>query len=138
MSDRLNELNQKLVEELGHIGLHVKQLEPRIGLRAEDEPDDEGNPVPRVDLNAADDAEGALVDGVKSGDVIYGLDVVCSVNQMAWTDRILHPEQHEMDTQAEILLGDDDDAIAAYIASELENGVPKSEIRIPPELLEGD
>lgn len=103
-----------------------------------DELDEQGNPVPAVDILNADDRESALIDGVKSGDAIYSLDVVCSVNQMAWTDRILHPEKYEQDTEAEILLGGNDDAIAAYIAAELEAGVEKKDIRIPPELLEGD
>ena len=138
MSDRLNELNQMLVDELGHIGLHVRQIESRVGVMSEDELDDEGNPVPRVDITAADDPQSALIDGVKSGDAIYGLDVVATVNQLAWTDRILNPEKYEIDTQAEILLGDSDDAIAAYIEGELEKGVSQADIRIPKELLEGD
>lgn len=100
--------------------------------------DDEGNVthVPRVDLQNTDDFQGTLIDGVKSGDVRYGIDVVCSVNQLAWTDRILHPEKHELDMQAEVLLGTSDDAIAAYIQGEIESGVDPKDIRIPKELLE--
>lgn len=140
MSDRLSELHRQLAEELGHIGLHVRSMEASVGVIPEQQIDDEGNVtfVPRVNPMESDDPQGALIDGVKSGDVKYGIQVVCSVNQLAWTDRILHPEKHEMDLQAEVLLGNNDDAIAAYIQGELEKGVAQADIRIPKELLEGE
>lgn len=137
MADRLTELSQAFAKELGLMGLHVQSIKPMVGVVQDPQVDDEGNvtPVPRVDLQSSSDYEGDLIQGVKDGNVHYGLDVFCYANQLAWTDRILYPEQYAMETEAEILLGDEDDVIAAFIQSELEAGKEMKDIRIPPELL---
>jgi hypothetical protein len=140
MTDRLSDLHRQLADELEHLGLHVRQMEAAVGVLPDEHIDDEGNTtyVPRVDLHDTDDFQGTMIDGVKSGDVKYGINIVCTVNQLAWSDRILDPGKYEMDMQAEILLGTNDDAIAAYVASEVEKGVDPKDIRIPKGLLEGD
>lgn len=85
MTDRLSELHRQLAEELGHIGLHVRQMEASVGVMPDEHVDDEGNVslVPRVDLLEADDPQEALTQGVKSGDVMYGIDVICSAVLLA-------------------------------------------------------
>lgn len=104
-------LMNELVEELGHIGIHVEYT----SIVGAPNPDEDGNVESPEDFDTE-----TIVGQIKNQQGHFGIAVRAILKDLAWDERVLDPEGYALATQENILMPTTEDMIHADIKAWVE------------------
>lgn len=139
----IEQIKDTVIQTLSELGIHVHDINVGAAIKTDPATDDAGDliEVPRIDLsdtNSFEESLDRLSEGAARGDANIMFNIDATVNQLAWTDRILRPELDSVNDQAEAMLGTTEDRLMEYMKEQRAKGVPFTEIEIPDHLLPGE